>query len=380
MANYRTIRMSFWNDPFVEEMTAEAKLLYLYLFTSPHTNNLGILEITRRKMSFETGLSETSIASILTFLESAGKVVMDGNAIWLCNFIKNQTAISDKMIAGLKALFTEVQSEKIRAKAIERYPSILGGKHTPTNRKNAGGASVDISSKGIDTPSKGIEANPVGMETPHIPILKDEFKREREIKREDKDSLPLPLPREGNGGGEDKPSNIPGENKALAHAPCAMAKGTNKRSLRSNPRANGTNLRAQEEQQDTEDGLEREPSIEFQELRQFWDKEMRCEGPLAGFREYKTLKKARDQTGMSCWPGIGVILNDVEQRKSARIWNPGYGIGLGRYLAEKTWLAPIVARASPTPALAVAQKSDGDTAARKTWENYQRLKAQGVVE
>lgn len=121
------------------------------------------------------------------------------------------------------------------------------------------------------------------------------------------------------------------------------------------------------------------PSIEFQELREFWDKEMRCEGPLAGFREYKTLKKARDQTGKSCWPGLGVILNDVEQRKSARIWNPGYEIGLGRYLAEKTWLAPVVPRASP-PTLQTGEKqNEGDRAAQKTWENYQNLKAKGIV-
>lgn len=115
------------------------------------------------------------------------------------------------------------------------------------------------------------------------------------------------------------------------------------------------------------------PSIEFQELREFWDKEMRCEGPLAGFREYKTLKKARDHTGMSCWPGLGVILNDVEQRKSAHIWNPGYEIGLGRYLTEKTWLAPVVSRASPLARRDQNQESENERAARATWQHGMEL-------
>ena len=33
MAEYRTIKMSFWNDPYVEELSASGKLLYMYLFT-----------------------------------------------------------------------------------------------------------------------------------------------------------------------------------------------------------------------------------------------------------------------------------------------------------------------------------------------------------
>ena len=34
MATYRTIRMAFWNNPAIEDMPPEQKLLYLYLFTS----------------------------------------------------------------------------------------------------------------------------------------------------------------------------------------------------------------------------------------------------------------------------------------------------------------------------------------------------------
>lgn len=36
MATYRTIRMSFWNDPAIESLPPGDKLLYLYLFTCPH--------------------------------------------------------------------------------------------------------------------------------------------------------------------------------------------------------------------------------------------------------------------------------------------------------------------------------------------------------
>lgn len=94
-----------------------------------------------------------------------------------------------------------------------------------------------------------------------------------------------------------------------------------------------------------------DPGIEFHELREYWNEHMRPEGPLAGFAEYKTLKKARDGTGMSCWPGLGVIQNSAEKRKALGAWNPGYEPGLAKFLKERSWLAPMPQpRASPPKA------------------------------
>ncbi|WP_165072926.1 hypothetical protein [Desulfovibrio sp. ZJ200] len=89
------------------------------------------------------------------------------------------------------------------------------------------------------------------------------------------------------------------------------------------------------------------PGLEFVELREFYNREMRAEGPLAGFSEYKQLKAARDMTGASLWPGNARLFDDLSARKEAGVWNRGFEIGLGRYLREKTWLAPIQSRASP---------------------------------
>ena len=78
MATYRTIRMSFWNDPAIESLPPADKLLYLYLFTCPHANNLGVLSVSLRKMAFETGLSEGAIRRGLAAFESSGRIVRDG--------------------------------------------------------------------------------------------------------------------------------------------------------------------------------------------------------------------------------------------------------------------------------------------------------------
>lgn len=50
-------------------MPPEQKLLYLYLFTSPSTNNLGVLSVTVRKIAFETGLDEDDVREFLEDLE-----------------------------------------------------------------------------------------------------------------------------------------------------------------------------------------------------------------------------------------------------------------------------------------------------------------------
>lgn len=102
-----------------------------------------------------------------------------------------------------------------------------------------------------------------------------------------------------------------------------------------------------------------DPPTEFLELRQIFNAEMRPEGPMAGWPEYKAAKKG------GYWPGISRIVQDIEERKKARIWNPGYEIGLGRYLAEQTWLGEIKARADPAGGSKIkfATKPEG-------WDSY----------
>jgi len=90
-----------------------------------------------------------------------------------------------------------------------------------------------------------------------------------------------------------------------------------------------------------------EPGLEFQELREFYTQEIRSEGPLAGFQEYKQLKASRDRSGASLWPGLHRILDDLTARKQAGVWNPGYAIGLAKYLAQREWRTPPQPHALP---------------------------------
>lgn len=126
MATYRTIRMSFWNDPAIESLPPGDKLLYLYLFTCPHANNLGVLSVSVRKMAFETGLDEDAIRRGLAAFESSGRIMRDGGHVWVCGFIRHQCSTSPKILTSLRALFPTVESAAIRAAILERYPHLFG--------------------------------------------------------------------------------------------------------------------------------------------------------------------------------------------------------------------------------------------------------------
>lgn len=121
------------------------------------------------------------------------------------------------------------------------------------------------------------------------------------------------------------------------------------------------------------------PGMEFHELREFYSREIRAEGPLDGFDEYKQLKAARDPTGTSVFPGLSRILDDLAARKAVGVWNPGYEIGLARYLKTRTWLAPIQARASPpseaTPTEFQRQQQDRRNMMRMAKEFRERERA-----
>lgn len=125
MAEYRTLRMTFWNDPYVENLGAEGRLFYLYLITCPYTDNLGFLEISPRRMAYETGLSEEAVLRLISEAEAAGKLVTDGSCLWLVNFIKHQASTSPKLVQSLRALLSKIFSLKIRTAVMDAYPDLF---------------------------------------------------------------------------------------------------------------------------------------------------------------------------------------------------------------------------------------------------------------
>lgn len=198
MAKYRTIQPEFWGDPYIEELSAFGKLLYLYLFTSIYTQNTGVLKVTARKIAFETGGTVEDVEAALSRFERDGKIVRDGAVIWVANFIKNQTTTSPKIIINLTESIQEISSKKIKAAIRAKYPQFFTGKpeaDTVSEEKKEDKEKADTLSIPYQYP----------IDTDGIPSGEYEFKREYESKSEyEKKGICVP-----NGTRADKPKKPP---------------------------------------------------------------------------------------------------------------------------------------------------------------------------
>lgn len=125
MAEYRTLKMAFWTDPYIEELSTEGKLLYIYLMTCPYTDNLGIVEVSQKRVSYETGIDQKKVLQLMADMERHGKVICDGNYIWLTRFIKHQCSTSPKLVQSMKAILKDLPSKKLRRAICLAYPHIF---------------------------------------------------------------------------------------------------------------------------------------------------------------------------------------------------------------------------------------------------------------
>lgn len=98
---YRKIGTGIWQDPWFEELTPNAKLLFVYLFTNDVCNQSGMYQISMRRMKFESGIDVEVVLKELT-----GKVSWDADyqIIWVKNFVKWQCQNSNFLIGALKSI------------------------------------------------------------------------------------------------------------------------------------------------------------------------------------------------------------------------------------------------------------------------------------
>ena len=90
MSKLRSLSTAFWSDPFVEDLSPEEKLLFIYLITNEKTNMLGIYEASIKKISFETGLEKETVQKALKGFETLKKVKYINNHVILVNYLKHQ--------------------------------------------------------------------------------------------------------------------------------------------------------------------------------------------------------------------------------------------------------------------------------------------------
>lgn len=119
MSKQRYVQDSFWTDPYIEELSIQEKLVFLYLLTNPLCNVAGIYEITQSRLSLETGIEKKQIEKILNKFCKDNKIIRHDNWILIISFGKHQS-INPNIEKGVQRIIKALP-DKIKAlKGFER--------------------------------------------------------------------------------------------------------------------------------------------------------------------------------------------------------------------------------------------------------------------
>lgn len=115
---YRSIQVKLWSDSkVIDDFTVNDTYLFLYLLTSPLSNNIGLYEITKRQMAYDTKLTNEEIEETLKRLEQEHKVISYDNEtkeVLLLNFGKyNFNSPSPTNLVNLNKYFSKIKSKKL---------------------------------------------------------------------------------------------------------------------------------------------------------------------------------------------------------------------------------------------------------------------------
>lgn len=121
----RSIDQRYWTDPYVESLSATEKLVYIHLFSSAHTNLVGVFQASRRMIAFQTACPGPDVDAALERFRRDGKAVIDGSEVWLASYIRHQCTSSPKMVVAMRGQLAKVESDTIRKAIVERYPHIM---------------------------------------------------------------------------------------------------------------------------------------------------------------------------------------------------------------------------------------------------------------
>ncbi len=119
-----------WADPWVQELSPLAKLLFHYVWTNDHINLPGLYPISIKTISNETGLTQKQVQDLLVILSPKVKYDPKKNVMWVVNYVKRQFLrtghASPKITAGIRnALMRLPEGHVFIGEFLERY-KVLG--------------------------------------------------------------------------------------------------------------------------------------------------------------------------------------------------------------------------------------------------------------
>lgn len=127
MANYRQIHTKIWKDTWFFELSSDAKLLWIYLFSNERANLTGLYDLHERIIAFETGLSVETIRATFDLFAAAGKAYYEDGWVWVPNLIKYNAGSlnSVKIRTHIEGLLAQTPDSSLKARCIAYYNTLV---------------------------------------------------------------------------------------------------------------------------------------------------------------------------------------------------------------------------------------------------------------
>lgn len=102
MSKKRYFDTNFWSDTWVDTLSHDEKLFFIYLITNDRTTIAGVYEVPLKRMAFETDFNKTQITTMFERMKNKVRYI-DGWVV-LRNSIKSQNYKNEKIRLGIKSI------------------------------------------------------------------------------------------------------------------------------------------------------------------------------------------------------------------------------------------------------------------------------------
>lgn len=110
MRDYGKVQTEFWEHPGVRRLSTEAKLLYVYLLTGPHTNMAGCFKAPAGYIADDLGWVSDTVSKGFAELSAEGFATIDAASrfVLVHGFLRFNQIANPKMAIGMMKWFREV--------------------------------------------------------------------------------------------------------------------------------------------------------------------------------------------------------------------------------------------------------------------------------
>jgi hypothetical protein len=139
MAKYRQVHVHIWKDGWFLDLDPKHKLFFIYLFTNERASISGIYELSKRVMSFESGLSFGEIDDALQAFEQEGKAYYDDGVVWVPNLRKYHESKSPKVVKFIEDDVSTLKDCKLKSIYCGKYSidTVFSVENTVSSRDSA---------------------------------------------------------------------------------------------------------------------------------------------------------------------------------------------------------------------------------------------------